>query len=123
MSGSSRRWGRQKKAPKGYDYIKPVLDALDSEMREAVNAPHEGMRKDEALWPIHQINWQRSRYIYDMYYKYKKISRELYEWCLREKICDKGLAAKWYRFVLFFSPRTRPAASFCCCCCCCFFFF
>ena len=92
---SSRRWGRQKKKPKGYDYLKPVLDALDSEMREAVNAPHEGKTKSQALWPIHQINWQRSRYIYDMFYKYKKISRELYEWCLREKLCDKGLCAKW----------------------------
>ena len=30
-----------------------------------------------------------------MFYKYKKISRELYEWCLREKLCDKGLCAKW----------------------------
>ena len=60
------------------------------------------------MWPIHQINNQRScvawarykqrlvlhvatayplrcclsRYVYDMYYRYKKISRELYQYCL-----------------------------------------
>lgn len=29
------------------------------------------------MWPIHQINWQRSRYVYDMFYKYHKISKEV----------------------------------------------
>lgn len=24
-----------------------------------VNEPHEGKRKCESLWPVHQINWQR----------------------------------------------------------------
>jgi bud site selection protein 31 len=67
------------------------------------------MRKCEALWPVHQINWQRrcvlvcrhrcvsrrtfhltevgfwinSRYIFDMYYKYKKITREVYDYCVQ----------------------------------------
>lgn len=30
-----------------------------------------------------------------MYYTYEKISRALYEWCIREKIADGGLIAKW----------------------------
>jgi len=64
----SRKWNR-KKPPSGWDYIEPTMDALDREMREAVDAPHEGLRKAESQWPIHQINWQRSRYIYDMFYK------------------------------------------------------
>ena len=92
---SRRRWGRKKKEPEGYEYIRTVLEALETEMREAVNAPHEGKRKCESLWPVHQINWQRTRYIFDMHYKYKKISRELYDWCCREKLCDRPLAAKW----------------------------
>ena len=45
------------------------MDALDRELRDAVDAPHEGLRKAESQWPIHQINWQRSRYVYDLYYK------------------------------------------------------
>lgn len=36
-----------------------------------------------------------SRYIYEMFYKRKEISRELYEWCLRENLADKNLIAKW----------------------------
>lgn len=48
-----------------------------------MNEPHEGKRKCEALWPVHQINWQRSRYVFDMYYRYKKISREVYDYCVQ----------------------------------------
>ena len=57
--------------------------------------PHEGKRKVEALWPIFRIHHQRSRYIYDLYYKRKAISRELYDYCIREGIADKNLIAKW----------------------------
>ena len=60
-----------------------------------MNRPHEGLRKSESQWPIHQINWQRTRYVYDLYYKYKRISRELYDYCTRNKIIDAPLAAKW----------------------------
>ena len=28
------------------------------------------------------------RFIYESFYKRKEISRELYEYCLREKVCD-----------------------------------
>lgn len=48
-----------------------------------VNEGHEGKRKNESLWPVHQINWQRSRYIFDMFYRYEKISREVYEYCVQ----------------------------------------
>eukprot|EP00501_MAST-03F_sp_TOSAG23-6_P002393 GSMAST32.ASY1.ANO1.2501.1 assembled CDS len=89
------RFGRSKRKPAGYAYIEPILDALDEEMRRAVERPSDKLRKNEALWPIHQITWQRSRYVYDMYYKYKKISRELYDWCIREKLIDGSLCAKW----------------------------
>lgn len=36
-----------------------------------------------------------SRYIFDLFYKKKEISRELYEYCLREKWADANLIAKW----------------------------
>ena len=60
-----------------------------------MNEPHEGKRKVESLWPIHQINWQRSRYVYDMFYVHKKISREVYDFCIKNKIVDANLIAKW----------------------------
>lgn len=89
------KWTKKGRAPEGFAYLQPVLDALESELRERMNDPHEGMRKCESLWPVHQINWQRSRYVYDMFYKYKRISREVYDYCLRLKLADANLIAKW----------------------------
>jgi bud site selection protein 31 len=36
-----------------------------------------------------------SRYIFDLFYKKKEMSRELYDYCLREKWADETLIAKW----------------------------
>ena len=44
-------------------------------MREAETESHEGKRKVEALWPIFKIHHQRSRYIFDLFYRRKAISR------------------------------------------------
>lgn len=56
---------------------------------------HEGKRRVESLWPIFRIHHQRSRYVYEMFSKKKAISRELYEYCLREGYADGALIAKW----------------------------
>lgn len=89
----------------------------------AETEPHEGKRKQESLWPIFKIHHQKSRYIYDLFYRRKAISRgklnivkknafnknlrdvsgfftlllisELYDYCLNENIADKNLIAKW----------------------------
>eukprot|EP01132_Coremiostelium_polycephalum_P002245 gene2245-2768_t len=84
-----------KKRPKGWDIIESTLEEFEIKMREAENEPHEGKRKVETLWPIFRIHHQRSRYIYEMYYKKNEISRELYEYCLLEGFADKNLIAKW----------------------------
>lgn len=44
---------------------------------------------------MHQINWQKSRYVYDMYYTYERISREVYDYCITNKLVDAALIAKW----------------------------
>ena len=90
----SRRWGK-KKPPSGYEYIQPTIDALASELRDVNSQPSGGKQKLEANWPIHQINNQRTRYIYDMYSVHHKISRELYMYCVKEKLVDTALVAKW----------------------------
>jgi len=61
----------------------------------AENDPHDGKRKCEALWPIFRISHQRSRYIYDLYYRRKEISQKLYEFCLDQGYADRNLIAKW----------------------------
>eukprot|EP01041_Mallomonas_annulata_P005316 gene5316-10627_t len=90
------KFGRKiREAPSGFEILEPTLQALDNELREKVNEPHEGLRKSESQWPVHQINWQKSRYVYDMFYIYKKISRDVYEYCVKNKIIDASLIAKW----------------------------
>ena len=42
-----------------------------------------------------RIAHQRSRYVYTMYYKRAEVSREVYEYCLREGHADEALIAKW----------------------------
>uniref|UniRef100_A0A8C1ZBD4 Protein BUD31 homolog n=1 Tax=Cyprinus carpio TaxID=7962 RepID=A0A8C1ZBD4_CYPCA len=85
----------RKPPPDGWELIEPTLDELDQKMREAETDPHEGKRKVESLWPIFRLHHQRSRYIFDLFYKRKAISRELYEYCIREGYADKNLIAKW----------------------------
>ena len=72
--------------PEGWELLEPTLDELDQKMREAEAAPHEGKRIAETLWPIFRIHHQKSRYIYDLYYKRKAISKELYDYCINEKM-------------------------------------
>eukprot|EP00929_Paragymnodinium_shiwhaense_P120261 TRINITY_DN9218_c0_g1_i2.p1 TRINITY_DN9218_c0_g1~~TRINITY_DN9218_c0_g1_i2.p1 ORF type:complete len:299 (-),score=92.95 TRINITY_DN9218_c0_g1_i2:118-1014(-) len=84
-----------RKPPEGWDDVLPQLEEFQSQMRDAVNEPHEGKRRNEATWPITKIHYERSRYIYELFYKKKAISRELYDFLLQEKYADAALIAKW----------------------------
>ncbi|KAI3385880.1 hypothetical protein SNEBB_006289 [Seison nebaliae] len=84
-----------KPPPEGWDLIEPMIEELNAKLKEAEAESHEGKRKVESLWPIFQIHHQRSRFIYEMFYKRKVISRELYDYCLKERIGDAALIAKW----------------------------
>lgn len=59
------------------------------------NESHEGKRIVESTWPVFRIHHQRSRYIYDLYYKRKIISRDLYDYLIKNKYADANLIAKW----------------------------
>ena len=84
-----------KKKPEGWELVEPTLLQFEERLREAVDDPHEGKRKCEANWPIHRIHYERNRFIYDMYYKQQRITRELYEFLVREKVVDAALISKW----------------------------
>uniref|UniRef100_A0A7E4VP76 Protein BUD31 homolog n=1 Tax=Panagrellus redivivus TaxID=6233 RepID=A0A7E4VP76_PANRE len=85
----------RKKPPAGWDAIESTLEEFEQKMRDAETDSHEGKRKSEAVWPIFRINHQRSRYIYDLYYKKEEISKELYQFCIDGKFVDAQLIAKW----------------------------
>lgn len=65
-----------------------ILEDYAKKMRDAENESHEGKRKAESLWPIMRISHTRSRYIYELYYKREAISKELYDWLLKEGYAD-----------------------------------
>lgn len=86
---------RTKPPPPGYEVIESILEALENELRDKVKESNVGKRNSESIWPVHQINWQRSRYIYDMYYTYGRITKKVYDYCIKQKIADAQLIAKW----------------------------
>lgn len=93
---STNRWDpKAKKPPKGFNYLAPILSALENELRDKVRESNAGKRNTESMWPVHQINWQRSRYVYDMYYTHHKISKKVYDYCIKNKLVDAALIAKW----------------------------
>lgn len=64
-------------------------------MKDAENAPMDAQTKIENYWKISRLHHQRSRYIYELFYGKKEISRELYDFLINEKYADAGLIAKW----------------------------
>lgn len=82
--------------------------------QEAVAEEHLGKRKAELNWKIHRIHWEKNRFIYDLMYVRKVMSKELVRWVaarvdtahtnhhlvqfdylVREKFADGALIAKW----------------------------
>lgn len=90
-----KRWNQKKSPPPGFDVVEPTLEALEHELRDSIKETNDKKRKTESMWPVHQINWQKSRYIYDMYYTYGRISRPVYDYCVQQKLVDAALIAKW----------------------------
>ena len=98
---------KKKKFPEDWDVLEDTLEALESKMREAEADEHDGRRTAEMLWPIFRIHHQRSRFIYEMFYKKKAIARETYQFALREGYADANLIAKWKKVRLCVPGRVR----------------
>lgn len=64
-------------AAAGWELVEEVIDDFEQQMKEAVNEEHEGKRKNETTWKIHRIHWEKNRFIYDLMYVRKVMSREL----------------------------------------------
>lgn len=91
------RTKRSKPSPEGFDKIESTLNEFELQLKDAEDSKSSKLttNANESLWQIMRIYHERSRYIYTLFYKRKAISRELYEWLLREKYADKLLIAKW----------------------------
>lgn len=86
---------KSKRAPAGWDLVEPTLTQLTEEIREIETKPFTSKTEPDTYWEIFRLVHQRSRFLYETFYKKKEISRELYEYCLREGWADKNLIAKW----------------------------
>ncbi|MCJ1225349.1 hypothetical protein MMC12_001998 [Toensbergia leucococca] len=85
----------RKPPPDGFDDIEDTLLEFSNKMKDAENASHEGKKRHEVLWPIFQISHQRSRYIYELFYDKEAISKQLYDYLLKNSYADGNLIAKW----------------------------
>jgi bud site selection protein 31 len=90
-----KRWNKKRAPPAGFEIVEATLEALEHELRDKIKETNEKKRKTESMWPVHQIGWQKSRYIYDMFYTYNRISRPVYDYCVKQKLVDPSLIAKW----------------------------
>ncbi|CCE63022.1 hypothetical protein TPHA_0D03890 [Tetrapisispora phaffii CBS 4417] len=87
-----------KNAPKGFEDIKETLQEFQEELDDIQSSEKSSKlaaRANVSLWEIMRIHNERSRYVYNLFYKRKAISRELYEWLLKNKYGDKYLISKW----------------------------
>lgn len=74
---SFRRRLKNKRVPEGFEQIAEVVEDFEQQLKEAVVEEHEGKRKNESAWKIHRIHWEKNRFIYDLMYVRKVMSREL----------------------------------------------
>lgn len=89
-----RHSSKRKAPPQGYSDIEDSLLVYSNKMKDAIAAPPSTGPRHQATWEITQINHQRSRYVWDMYCE-EKISKALYDWCVKNGQCDATLVAKW----------------------------
>ena len=90
-----RHASKRKAPPEGFSDIEDDLLIFSNKMKDAEAAPTTNVPRQKVHWPIFQIQHQRSRYIYELYYEKEAISKELYEWLLKNGYADKLLIAKW----------------------------
>lgn len=89
------KFARVGKAPADFYVVEPTLDALEEELKRCMQTTAQGNKRGEALWPIHQIDWQRTRYVHDMHYKFGRIDQATYDYCVRNRLINGPLSAKW----------------------------
>lgn len=90
-----RHSSKRKPPPEGFSDIESDLLIFANKMKDAQNKPPPPGPHHQAQWEIFQISHQRSRYIYDLYYEKEAISKQLYEWLLKNGYADAMLIAKW----------------------------
>jgi bud site selection protein 31 len=82
-----RHASKRKAPPAGFSDIEDDLLIFSNKMKDAENASTINVPRHQVHWPIFQISHQ--------YYEKEAISKELYEWLLKNGYADAMLIAKW----------------------------
>jgi bud site selection protein 31 len=77
MSAGFLRRLKGRAPPDGWELLESTIEDYERQMRDAVAEDHEGKRKNETAWRIHRVHFEKNRFIYDLMYKRKALSREL----------------------------------------------
>lgn len=88
---------KSRKAPPGMDLIMPTIQEFEIKRREALDTPPDEKRRNEITWPMHKLHYQYNRYLYDMHYRERRISKQLLDYLIHEKLADGRLISKWRR--------------------------
>jgi len=95
MSLVRRKLRTKGRVPDGFDRIEDVLNDFEHQLRDAVNEEHEGKRRAETTWKVHRLHWEKNRFLHDLMYVKKAMSRELFDFLVTNKVADGALIAKW----------------------------
>ena len=90
-----RHSSKRKPPPEGFSDIEDDLLIFSNKMKDAQNKTSTTGPRYQSEWEVFQISHQRSRYIYDLYYEKEAISKQLYDWLLKNGYADAMLIAKW----------------------------
>ena len=74
---SFRRRLKHKRPPSGWDKIEGTIEDFEAQMRDVVAEGHEGERRSALSWKVHRVHWEKNRFIFDLVYVRKVMSREL----------------------------------------------
>lgn len=107
-----RHASKRKPPPEGFSDIEDDLLIFANKMKDAQNKPSTAGPKHQAQWEVFQIAHQRSRYVYDLYYEKEAISKQLYDWLLKNGYADAMLIAKWKKqgYEKVCGPPSAPAS-------------
>ena len=90
-----RHASKRKAPPAGFTDIEDDLLIFSNKMKDAENEPTTNVPRHQSHWKIFQISHQRSRYVYELDYEKEAISKQLYDWLLKNGYADAMLIAKW----------------------------
>ena len=92
-----KAWTRPPPVEEEWKAIEPTVSELYQQLKEATANNTSTSTSASSQWPIFRLHHQRSRYLFDLYYQSRTISKATLDWCVEQGVGDGELMAKWRR--------------------------